>query len=673
MTLIDRTAPDEAAPTAPPQWRPRLYAGLAVARAGAGRWARRLPRRAWGGLFTLGVWTVWFLCTCDRSAPGRIGEALGALDRGVGRRLLALAVSGRWDRPLVRLHDFDPPILATIGAVTWLIGVPALVGVDVWTPALVSPALSYLAVIVASREYAKTRRGRLRGQYGSDGWATYWDLQRAMTRHAVRMAAVQTRPSVEAAVRGTWTDRPAARFVARLPVTECGTWVGHTAVGPWRPIGLYVPHRDVVGVIAPPQTGKTAWLGHAIIDHPGAVVSTSTKPDLFSYTAELRRLVSVSGDVELFNPEGLGGHPSTFAWSPLAGCGISYVAAERAGAMVGATSAAGGEDGTFWLDSASKVLRCFLLAAALDDRTMVDVAAWISSHQLAVTALDILESPRYRLRVPQGWALELAQVISTSATKTRESIFLTLAQSVAFMSDPEVAALCAPADGAPVFDVEAFLRDRGTLYLIGSERQHATIAPLLAALTTHVFEEAKRVAARSNGKGRLDPPLLLALDEAALITPVALDRWTADAGGRGIHIIWSVQSPSQLEQRWGARGRDTIFNNTTAKLVFGGLTVVDDLESISRLCGQVDEPPTGEDKRPVKRPLLSVDQLRELPQWHALLLHRNTRATLVRVSPVWDRRDVRHIDPSEPTSRIEDRVARRRIGDHHNNPGEAAA
>lgn len=36
--------------------------------------------------------------------------------------------------------------------------------------------------------------------------------------------------------------------------------------------------------------------------------------------------------------------------------------------------------------------------------------------------------------------------------------------------------------------------------------------------------------------GRLDPPLLLALDEAALICPVPLERWTADAGGRGIPL-----------------------------------------------------------------------------------------------------------------------------------------
>lgn len=672
MTLIDRAGPDEA-PAGPPLWRRRLHTGLAAGRRDLGPWARRLPRRVWAGLLAVDVWTVWFLWNCDRSAPGRIAEALGALDRGVGRRLLALAVSGRWDRPLVRLHDFDPPVLVTVAALAWLAGVPALGGVDASTAALVSPAAVYLALLVASREYAKTRRGRVRGQYGNEGWATYWDLQRAMTRHAVRMAAVQTRPSLETAVRGKWTDRPAARLVARLPVSECGTWLGDTAVGPWYPIPLYAPRRDVVGVIAPPQTAKTAWLGHAVIDHRGAGLVASTKPDLFEYTSELRRLVSVSGDVELFNPEGLGGYPSTFEWSPIAGCHVFYVAAERAGAMVGATSAAGGEDGQFWLDSAAKVLRCFLLAAALDGRTMVDVAAWISSHQLALNALDILESTQYKTQVPTGWALELSQIVNTAATKTRESIFLTLAQSVAFMADPEVAALCTPATGAPVFDVDAFLRDRGTLYLIGSEREHATIAPLLAALTTHVFEEAKRIAARSNRAGRLDPPLLIALDEAALITPVALDRWTADAGGRGIQIIWSVQSPSQLKQRWGESGLQTIWNNTNAKLIFGGLTVVRDLQDISQLCGMVADPSKADGVDTGRRPLLTLDQLRELPQWHGLLLHRNTRPTLVRVAPVWERRDVRHTEPPAPTSHIEDRVAHRRIGDHHDNPQETAA
>ena len=60
------------------------------------------------------------------------------------------------------------------------------------------------------------------------------------------------------------------------------------------------------------------------------------------------------------------------------------------------------------------------------------------------------------------------------------------------------------------------------------------VAPLVASLTGHIAREARRLASLQPA-GRLDPPLTLALDEAALICPVPLDSWTADMGGRGDH------------------------------------------------------------------------------------------------------------------------------------------
>ena len=64
-------------------------------------------------------------------------------------------------------------------------------------------------------------------------------------------------------------------------------------------------------------------------------------------------------------------------------------------------------------------------------------------------------------------------------------------------------------------------------------------APLVTALTGHIAREARRIAATRPG-GRLDPPLTLALDEAALICPIPLDNWTADMGGRNVTIQESV-------------------------------------------------------------------------------------------------------------------------------------
>jgi type IV secretion system protein VirD4 len=218
------------------------------------------------------------------------------------------------------------------------------------------------------------------------------------------------------------------------------------------------------------------------------------------------------------------------------------------------------------------------------------------------------------------------------------------------MADPDMAEAACPGPGEPTFNVKRFLGERGTLYLLGSERPHGSLGPLFTALTGHIQERAKHLASQQR-HGRLDPPLTMVLDEAALICPVPLDRWTADSGGRGIVLAIAVQSPSQLYDRWGQRGGETIWNNSNIKLVFGGLGVARDLEDLSALCGDRIERSRsqtfGHDVRSsttVSERLVRVlptNAIRELPDGQALVLRRNTPPVVGRIRPVWDRADVR--------------------------------
>ena len=471
---------------------------------------------------------------------------------------------------------------------------------------LLVPGLAVWAIPVARVIYPHTVRGRVRTRYGLDGWAPWWELHRNVSAHAARQAAVATRPSLAAVIApgssipdtatldpGTATPDPGppdpaalstgaasaggpgpaarleatvrlARRIERLPVAECGTWLGRSAVGPVWGAECYAAHRDVIGLIAPPQTGKTALLGHHILDHCGAVVSTSTRPDLYLSTAAIRFLLAAARRVELFNPEDLGGLGSTFRWSPVRGCSQPRTANQRAGHLVGAARAGsggggGGDDNARWDEWAVGVLAALLISAARGGESMETVAHWVFTQKTGAEQALKLLCEAVGKPVPSLVIDALSQVTTTEARKTRDAIFLTLRQAVGFMADPDVAAICCPAAGEPVFDVPNFIADHGTLYILGSDDEHSGIAPLLAALTGYIFDTAKHLAA-DYSCGRLDPPLMFALDEAALITPVPLDRWVADAGGRGIHIIWAVQSPSQLAQRWGARGADTIWN-----------------------------------------------------------------------------------------------------------------
>src|SRR3954447_16351064 len=125
------------------------------------------------------------------------------------------------------------------------------------------------------------------------GLATAYEVERALSRDAVRRSARVTRPGL---------PRP-----HRAPAAAVGIRLGRRQALGRRP--LYATLEDVVLAVAPPRSGKTAWLGGAVIDAPGAVVATSTKTDLYEYTGLLRAL---RGPVHVFNPEGLGAIPSTF-------------------------------------------------------------------------------------------------------------------------------------------------------------------------------------------------------------------------------------------------------------------------------------------------------------------------------------------------------------------------
>ena len=92
--------------------------------------------------------------------------------------------------------------------------------------------------------------------------------------------------------------------------------------------GMRVPLEEHVLVMAPPRTGKTGWLARIIMHYPGPVLSTTTKPDVYGLTSGIR--ARNGRPVEVFNPASIGGVPSTFRWSPIAGCTDRAVAIRRA-------------------------------------------------------------------------------------------------------------------------------------------------------------------------------------------------------------------------------------------------------------------------------------------------------------------------------------------------------
>jgi type IV secretory pathway TraG/TraD family ATPase VirD4 len=342
------------------------------------------------------------------------------------------------------------------------------------------------------------------------------------------------------------------------------------------------------------------------------------------------------GPVYVFNAVGLGEHPSTITFDPLTGCEDPVAASERATDMLGATARHSGGDREFWDAQARRILAALLHAAALGERRMRDVLEWVADPEVAKREVTNL----LRLSADPAFGQDLSQFLSTN-DRTRTSITSTIMPALGWLTSPAASAAAKPGR----FDVQDLLASRATLYLLGAEESHA--APLICALTGHIAREARRLAAREPS-GRLDPPLTLALDEAALISPVPLQSWTADMGGRGVTILAAFQSRAQLLARWGEYDAATILNNTGAVMVFGGTRDRDDLQFWSTLAGERDEQVVSTDlhgrgaTRTVRKaPVLAPAQIANLPAGRVLVIRRGIPPVIGRVQMAWRRRDVR--------------------------------
>ena len=453
------------------------------------------------------------------------------------------------------------------------------------------------------------------------GVASTWDIVRNASAQTMRRQAATVRPSL--ARLGRW-----ARW--RLPVAQVAIELCRAG---W--LTVWSPVEDVVMIFGGPRTGKTGWLAGRILDAPGAVLVTSTRTDLLQLCGPLR---AKRGPVFVFNAVGLAGVASTITFDPLTGCSDPVTASERATDMLAAVSRGGsGGDREFWESQARRVLAALLHAAALGDRTMRDVLGWIAEPDKAGREVPTL----LRRSGVQAFELDVTQFLSTN-DRTRSSITSTVMPALGWLTHPAASAAAQPGHG---FDVEQLLATRATVFLLGAEETQA--GPLVCALTGHIAREARRLAANSPN-GRLDPNLTLALDEAALISPVPLQSWTADMGGRGVTIIAAFQSRAQLLARWGVHDTATIINNCAALLIFGGTRDRDDLQVWSTLAGERDEPITTTDlngrvaSRSVRKvPVLAHAQIANLPAGKVLLIRKGIPPVIGRARMAWRRSDVR--------------------------------
>jgi type IV secretion system protein VirD4 len=385
---------------------------------------------------------------------------------------------------------------------------------------------------------------------------------------------------------------------------------------------LHIGLEEHVLVMAPPRTGKSGWLGYVVLHYPGPVLSTTTRADVYENTAAARARI---GPVAVFNPQGVGGVPSTFSWNLIRGCSDPAVAIRRADGFARAVSQKGVEDASFWASKASDYLRAAFCAADLLGGDLRMVARWMLSGDASEAEAVLL-----KFRMDQ-WADQLAELRSPAA-KTIATVKMTISRALAFLADPSLAISVLDTGGG--FDIEDFLARNGTLYMIAEGAdEESPMAPLFACLCTEIHHMGALLGSHQPG-GRLDPPLLMALDEVTQICPVPLPHWMADSGGKGIQVIAVVHGVAQMRSRWGNDGARVIMDTSGVQLYLPGITDDDTLEAASKLTGSVAFKENGHDGSS-RHPVMTPEMISRLPERRALVLRGGLAPVVATLPMVW--------------------------------------
>ena len=381
-------------------------------------------------------------------------------------------------------------------------------------------------------------------------------------------------------------------------------------------------------VLGPTQSGKTSGLAiPAILEWPGPVVATSVKGDLLRDTVAARRR---RGDVWVYDPSASVTGVERATWTPLAACETWRGALRTAAWMAEAARDRQLGETDFWSANAAKLLAPMLFAARAADFTITDVVRWVDVQDTDEVALLLKLAGNDE-------ALDAATASWRRDERTRSSVYTTAETVLAAYADPLVGESAVSCD----IDVSRLLDGGGhTLYVSAPLHEQARLRPLFTTLVQTVLAAAYEKAA---AYGRLDPPLLLVLDEAANVAPLRdLAQIASTAAGLGIQLVTVWQDRAQIVHRYGDAA-DTVVNNHRAKLLLSGITDARTTTELAQLIGEthvarrsttVDaDGRTSATHATQNQPLTSAAGLRQLRPFEGVLIYGHLPPARVRLRP----------------------------------------
>ena len=489
---------------------------------------------------------------------------------------------------------------------------------------------------------------------GVVAWGRYLESDGYLIKRLRRRSGIAKRREIAEAVGPKAAKAMTAKVRPTLPKKERTPEKGNVRLGDSEGVPVWIAMEDSVLLIGPPRSGKGVnVLMEPILDAPGPVITTSSRADNYAMTAPLR---ARKGPVTLFDPEGRAGKPTGVKWSPITGCEAPQTANQRATSLVSAAGLSSSGNNSEWRAPAVMIMQSLLHAAAIGGASVDELMRWGNAPAEAKTAVTILKDAEQRGDAAVGWASSLESEIDGDP-RMRGNKWFGASNAVAGLAVDSVREALNPRSHRETFDIDQFIRESGTLYILGTKSGGSSAGPFLIAMMDAITERARQMAAESVGN-RLDPPMVLPLDEIANITTAweGLVQLMADGGGVGITAMPVYQSMSQARNEWGQEAGEALFDAATVKIQLGGASNTQDLEALQKLAGprqvirssrsmQSDGSSVSEQTQDLN--VFEVSDIRRLPFGWSIVFYRNKRPMLVRMRPYWKRKDKDEIDAAK--------------------------
>lgn len=458
--------------------------------------------------------------------------------------------------------------------------------------------------------------------------------------------------------------RPSLKDSKRIDAKDTGVLLGNLQNSRHE---VRMGFEDVAVAIMAPRSGKTTSLAiPSMLNAPGPVLLTSNKAagDAFTTAYEARTL---AGAVWTMDPQQIAHASRDMWWNPLATAKTLDGAGRLAGHFLAASVDASAQ-GDFWSKAGSNILSQLLLAAALDERPITDIMQWLA-FPADRTPLDILRD--------HNFAAVAAQLKGTveGPPETRDGIYETARQYAAALLNTEIAAWVTPQKDAAEFRPADFVTSSDTLFLLSKDGGGGASA-LIAACADSVMRAATAQAERAGG--RLDPPMLAILDEAANVCKISdLPDLYSHLGSRGIIPITILQSYRQGQKVWGDAGMDAMWSASTVKVIGSGIDDPDFADKLSRLIGDHDVETTSTSHSESGRStsvsmrqerILPADAIRALPKGTALCFATGMRAAMLDLRPWY--REPGAAELSAASARASQAITTRAVAKHAPTQGD---